>query len=216
MAATMSIPHNFDHERVLNLSLDKYNNPDVKDFNTSSQLLEEARTVFGDHRHVAAFVSLGNGISTDAFSAEKEFTTRLPEALATKLRHEALAIEEIHGRMPLSLEPGSYHRFDPATVVKERIQNTEHWQEVFAFERVDRMLDMEDIVQAYLQEESTKEQMKRCAEKLTCKRIEERHEERYQPIYIRPSAFPRPPAPGATSAEADVKTVTTDEVTSEI
>ena len=95
MGATRSIQCNFDAVREENASLHKYSNREIECFNPSEQLLDEARKVFGDHRTFSALVSLGNGISKRAFDADKEFFTSVPEALSTRLRHGAVAIENV-------------------------------------------------------------------------------------------------------------------------
>jgi len=189
MGATMSSPMNFGPATEENASLARYNNTEVQHINPSAQLLEEARKVFGGHRSIGALISLGNGLSKEAFNVDKELTAGLPEALTTRLRHIALEKEEVHSRTSLSLEPGTYHRFDPSPIVDQRIWSPAQWQELFAFEVVERMEDMMKTTKEYVEQGDVKQQLKACAEKLTCKRLEgDPVKEGYQPIYVYPDA----------------------------
>jgi hypothetical protein len=189
MGATMSYPINFGPAYEENLSRAKYNNPDLQHLNPSSQLLQEARSVFGDHRSIGTLVSLGSGISKHAFNADKELTTGLPEALTTRLRHSALAKEEIHSATPQSLEPGTYYRFDPASVVDSSLQDSRVWQELFGYEVVDRMDDIKAITEEYVKQPGVEQQLKACAEKMKCRRLEGSPiKDGYQPKYVYPDA----------------------------
>jgi hypothetical protein len=187
MGATMSIPLNFAANYDENTSLIKYSNHDLQLFNPAEQLLDEARRVFGSHRSISALVSLGNGMSKHAFDADKEYSMNVPEALVTRLRRTSLAIEEVHSGMTKSLEPGSYYRFDPTVIVQKRIKDDNQWRELFAYEVVKRMDDMEQFTKEYLQQSFVKEQLKNCAEKLKCRRqLGPKLGSGYQPEYIYP------------------------------
>jgi len=189
MGATMSYPLNFGPAREENASLSKYNNPDPQHFNPSAQLLDEARRVFGDHRYIGTFISLGNGLSKEAFNVDKEFTTGLPEALTTRLRHATIAKENIHSGMPQSLEPGTYYRFDPSSVVEHRIWDPNLWQELFAYEVIERKDKIMELTEEYVHQGGVQQSLKECAKNLACRRLEgPALKDGYQPTYVYPDA----------------------------
>jgi len=169
MGATMSTELNFEHVYGEKASLAYFDNPDFNNTNPSLELLDEATTVFGDHRRVAALVSLGSGLSTVAFSEntpESNLTTGLPEPLLSKLRNQALAIEANVIKTRNKCDPGSFYRFDPSEILHSQIKDAGRWQETFAFEQVYRMGDVQDVTRMYVAQEVVGQQLKECANRL--------------------------------------------------
>jgi hypothetical protein len=166
MAATMCTELNFETVFAENMSLASFKNTDFHNINPSLELLEEARAVFGDHRRIGVFVSLGNCLSTQAVSLDSDLIKGLPDTLIAKLSNEALAKETNHIKVLQSVEPGAYYRFDPAEFSCVHLNDVNLWQEAFAFEVGSRMDDLKDLMELYLNEEMIGQQLKECANRL--------------------------------------------------
>jgi hypothetical protein len=169
MGATMCTGLNFEQVYGENTSLAVFENPDFTHVNPSLELLDEAHKVFGDHRRVAAFVSVGNGLSTLTFSEDPthaNMTSGLPEPLLSKLRNEALTIEANEIKTRNLCEPGSFYRFEPGEYIHHSEMDRNRWKETFAYEQVYRMSDMQDVTKMYLAQETIGQQLKECANRL--------------------------------------------------
>lgn len=166
MGATMATPLNFERIYGEKTSMAVFHNPDFNHMNPSLELLDEARQVFGEHRRVTAFVSVGNGLSTRAVSPDSKLIEGLPDPLVTKLRNEALAKEANHIKLAQDCEPGAYYRFDISELADQHLTEPDLWQEAYAFERVSKMADLKDLTEIFLQNELIGQQLKECANRL--------------------------------------------------
>jgi hypothetical protein len=173
MGATMCTELNFKRVFGEKTSLAGFDNHVVMNINPSLQLLDEARKVFGAHRRVAAFVSLGNGLSTRLALTLSKSTNqgnidglpdRIPEPLLSKLRKQAVAIEAIEVETRQLCEPGTFYRFDPAEfLLRSGINDLASWQETFVYEHIH--LDDPDATQMYLTQ-MARRQLEECASRL--------------------------------------------------
>jgi hypothetical protein len=169
MTATMSTELNFKPVLSGRFPFDLFDNPDFTRINPSLELLDEAQKVFGDHRRVAAFVSIGNGLSTLAFSEDqpqRDMTNGLPCLLLSKLRNEAFSIEANELETRNRCKPGSFFRFDPGECIHESGMDPSRWKETFAYEQPSRMPDMRDAARLYLTQEGVRQELKECANRL--------------------------------------------------
>lgn len=172
MGATMSTSLNFERIFGEDMSMSVFDNHDFNMINPSLELLDEAHFVFGDHRRIGAFVSLGNGLSINDFvlDSETQVTEGLPEPLISKLRNEALAIEANHIKVQQRCKSEGYYRFDPSNFLLNYLREANDWQETFAYERVSRMSNLQDLVEMYLSQETVTQQLKECANRLSVPR----------------------------------------------
>jgi hypothetical protein len=170
MAATMCTALNFKHTFGENTSMDLFDNRDFTHTNPSLELLDESQKVFGEHRRVAAFVSVGNGLSTLAFSEDMPHTNLsrgLPDTLLSKYRNEAQTIEANEIETRKKCEAGSFFRFDPGEYIHKSGMDPSRWKETFAYEQTYRMSDMKDVTKLYLSQEVVGQQLKECANRLS-------------------------------------------------
>lgn len=165
MGATYCTPTVFEHVWGENTSLDHYNNPDISRTNPSSDLFDEAREVFGEHRRIACLVSCGNGISTRNFAPDSNLTDGLPSNLVGTLHETALEIETIDVIMESQCPAGTYFRFDPVETVIRTV-TPETWRDAVAWEIWERMGDYIEMTQEYVVGEMTSHKLKECAARL--------------------------------------------------
>jgi hypothetical protein len=110
----MSTELNFERVFGEKTSMEAFDNIDLRNANPSLELLDEARTVFGIHRRIGAFVSLGNGLSIQSILSTSKLVEGLPGPLFNKLHREAFAKEKVHIEVRDDCIPGTYFRFDTA------------------------------------------------------------------------------------------------------
>lgn len=138
-------------------------NKDLAMMNPSLELIEEARTVFGDIRGVSAFVSLGNGLSPESIAPNVPYMDGLPGFLVHRLSDLAHKTYMAHGDVTKLLEVDTYFRFDPIRLVEDYLRegrrNTEVWQNFYAYQQSSSLDELAQLTVKYLSHDSTLEKL---------------------------------------------------------
>ena len=116
----------------------------IKCNNPTKQVMDEARLLFGDDRHLGALVSIGTGHpGTIGLAAPDGFQKVLPLALITTLKKLATDCEGISGDVERQFKniPDHYFRF-----------NVTHGAGMISLEEWKRMGDVQAHTKAYLQD----------------------------------------------------------------